>query len=483
MLWRVVAPTLVVAALLGCTVGGGERDAAGGPDRGDVRELGQSPADARWVHSGEGQPEGEPPEASRGRELERADWELAGVTPDGRRVDITVEVGSGCHAYAATMVDETDDRVRIVAWRESEIDPPGCAMIMQRQRVEVSLAARLGERALQGCGGDCETPADRGGVIDGLDDATGSVVVGSRGPDRAVALAPDGAERMRLPGDAGGIRAVGAGVLAHVPDVTSGVVVTDAATGAHRWTHPRIALNLDGVVAAGDALLISADDELRAFDAADGRLRWVADVAPQQVAIDADAGVAVAVVADGKPEAYEAATDVIGFDLDDGTERWHQHLPGGPALEQLALADGVAVVTVAGGRYALDTASGDERWRQVPTDTHRIHADTVAAGAAIATRFADTWTWHAADTGQPFAQQKIAGRPSPLVPLESGGVITGEEGVLTRRDADGDVVWRHDLRAGLGDAVLAGDELIVGTAVGAVNLALDDGELRWWHND
>lgn len=101
----------------------------------------------------------------------------------------------------------------------------------------------------------------------------------------------------------------------------------------------------------------------------------------------------------------------------------------------------------------------------------------------IASRFADRWTWHAADTGEPFAQQEIPGRPSPLVSLQGGGVITAEEGVLSRRDAHGDVVWRRDLRAGLGDAVIADDELIVGTDVGAVNLALDDGELRWRHND
>lgn len=86
-------------------------------------------------------------------------------------------------------------------------------------------------------------------------------------------------------------------------------------------------------------------------------------------------------------------------------------------------------------------------------DWQRIHSDINRTERRIRTcRRCTTPPWHEADTGEPSTEQEISGRPSPLLPLKGGGVI-------------------------------AGDELILGTAVDTMSVALDASELCWWHDD
>ncbi len=161
------------------------------------------------------------------------------------------------------------------------------------------------------------------------------------------------------------------------PPPTSGASTTAAAAPTTTVGPPESAETLSTAAVAGPAALTVLG--------ADGRVRWEAPpvagfVGATQAAIGGGVVLAAA-ICDG-PVAVRA------WDLESGAPLWSAVLPdsqaGGAAL---AIADGVAVATTAGGAWAFDGRSGAPRPRPdpAPPATNAAPGGYVPAGGPLVT--------------------------------------------------------------------------------------------------
>lgn len=154
----------------------------------------------------------------------------------------------------------------------------------------------------------------------------------------------------------------------------------------------------------------------------------------------------------------------------------------GPASRSPAIAAGVAYLQSGDGHvYALDAATGAERWRAdlgTAEDTPAIVGDTLyvndGVGALVALDAATgSERWRFAESVAPFA--------SPIV-VNGVTFITSEQGRLSALDAaTGEERWQYEAGTGMGRSVAVADGLIyLGTDEGAVRVVgAATGEERW----
>lgn len=257
----------------------------------------------------------------------------------------------------------------------------------------------------------------------------------------------------------------------------------DAATGRVQWTKNVDRGGAVGVpTVAGETLVGQSFGLLRAVDRETQELRWEHDIGrgPPGSPVVVDG---VAYLASGVFE--EWPTEVFAVDVATGEERWRTDLGGGQLhLRGSVAVDDGRVFVVDGDLVVLDTADGEERWRaafDAPAETTPTVADgtvyvTDTDGTLHAVAAADGTERWTADVGEPDR-----GTAAAVVDDE---VYVGTGSGLHALTAGGETRWTFDATQAMTptvdtDAVYVGEGGFEDRAVFAVDR--EDGTERWRH--
>jgi outer membrane protein assembly factor BamB len=146
----------------------------------------------------------------------------------------------------------------------------------------------------------------------------------------------------------------------------------DARTGADRWAYAAgAAVEGSGAAANGTVVVADGDGRLHALDAATGKRRWTIDVGAQQAST-----VPAPLVIDNGVVYAAVEHAVRGYDLATGVEAWEWPAPD--AVTTLTVFDGTAYVGASDGYlYAISLAGATERWRH---KTGFLPGNTIVSG-------------------------------------------------------------------------------------------------------
>lgn len=241
----------------------------------------------------------------------------------------------------------------------------------------------------------------------------------------------------------------------------------DAATGQERW-HADGIDDLDpGPVVDGVTFVGGTDGKLHAFDATDGEERWATPLGgggASRSTADAD-GLVVVGSKDGHVNALDAAS---------GTLRWSVAIGGG-TVGTSPIADGVVYAANFGGTdnklVALGAADGTQLWTfQTPT---RADLRSPAVGGGLVYTVSGDGNLYALDTATGTERFHTAtGGPVTAAPALASGVVyvaSHDFNVYAVDAASGRVVWK----VGYGGAtdygpVVADGRIYLGTNIGYV---------------
>jgi outer membrane protein assembly factor BamB len=265
----------------------------------------------------------------------------------------------------------------------------------------------------------------------------------------------------------------------YVADGRGNVGVYDAATGAAGWSLPVSLPKPAGSPAiANGVLVVGAGDGLYGLDAGTGTVRWHL---PTDGAVDSAPAIVAGAAYVGLPDGSVAAVD-----LQSGDVRWRMHV-GGAITRAVSLADGLVFAGGEGGAFAaLRVADGSIAW-QVALGPGNIGSSAVRDGVVYAVSGLDADAAHVL-----YALDAATGNERWRFSTSTGeSVFVGAIGpdLVYAVSLDGNVyalrngvrVWTFDAGAGIGSpASLSGGLLYVSVSDGHV-LALDaaSGEKRW----
>ncbi len=168
-----------------------------------------------------------------------------------------------------------------------------------------------------------------------------------------------------------------AGTL-YVADLAKRVRAIDAVTGQVQWNRTLTGAATGDATLAGDLLLLpTLDTRLIALDRrAGGAERWQ---------FTADNWLwAQPLVADGVVYVVSTSGTVYALDLATGQQRWKFSGVQSETRATPVLVAGALVIATDGGTiFALDPATGTERWRHQPTDKPRLLAAPLVVESTI----------------------------------------------------------------------------------------------------
>ncbi|WP_181008878.1 MULTISPECIES: PQQ-binding-like beta-propeller repeat protein [unclassified Streptomyces] len=235
-----------------------------------------------------------------------------------------------------------------------------------------------------------------------------------------------------------------------------GLTAMDAADGAERWTYsiPDHAVFAAPRVHDGTVYLGGLDAQVHALNAASGDLRWTAPAGGQIFG-----GVAVA---DGT--LYVGGGEVLhALDLTDGSERW-RFTAAGRFTEPTVAGDLVLAGSTDDTRlYAVDAATGDERWSvRMPGGPASV---TASDGTVHASSRGGTLLGLDPATGEE-RWRAVAARDNSPVAAADGTVWHAAPGdrVQALDAATGEELWQYDAGATVFHLTVTDGALIVGTA-------------------
>lgn len=261
------------------------------------------------------------------------------------------------------------------------------------------------------------------------------------------------------------------------------LVARDAATGRVRWTTRVSNGGSMGVpTVVGDRLIVQSYGLLFAFDRRMGKRQWEYDIGrgPPGSPVVVDG---VAYLANGSFSEWSA--EAFAVDVATGEERWRTELGTGEVHlgGSVAVADDTMFV-VDGDLVGLDVADGSEIWRtafEAPAETTPSVANgtvyvTDGAGTFHAVTAADGTKRWSAEVGEPER-----GMAATIVDEE---VYVGTETGLHALTTDGTKRWQSDVKRATPptvdtDAVYVGERGYDERSV--VALAREDGSERWQH--
>jgi outer membrane protein assembly factor BamB len=206
---------------------------------------------------------------------------------------------------------------------------------------------------------------------------------------------------------------------------------------------------LQPAIAGGRIYAASTSGEVHAYDAANGRRLWKAEVAGASGGPGADAGVVVVGTIDGA---------VVALEADNGGERWRARVSSEVIIAPVVTGGRVIVVANDGRVHAFDADNGSQRWavdRGVPALSLRgaavpiVLSDRVIIGTAGGKVSA-----LALDDGRPLWEQTI-------------GIGEGRTDLERMVDVDGRMVH------------LNGDLFVAGYSSAAQALTADGGRILW----
>lgn len=180
-----------------------------------------------------------------------------------------------------------------------------------------------------------------------------------------------------------------------------------------------------GVAVSSNVVYGSLDRRLFAIKDSSGEVVWSVPSAPLLGDIEASADQVVAGTVGGRVTAYNVS---------DGAERWSFQAGAWVWAAPLANRDVLYVADLDGIVYALDSATGTERWRSA-TPRGDVRGSLALTGGVLvaATSSGSIFALDPASGAEQWHAQPAAGRllASPLV-LESGVLFLSDSGTLLR---------------------------------------------------
>ena len=248
-----------------------------------------------------------------------------------------------------------------------------------------------------------------------------------------------------------------------------------------------------GVEGRGDTVYAAGrDGDVRAMDAASGKVRWTTDT---DLELSAGPGVGDDIVVVGTSDG-----ELVALDRATGKQRWKTKVPGEILAPPLVTSERVLVRSVEGRLRALSAADGKVLWLVedvVPRLSLRGTATPVAADANVAVTGFDTGKVMAVtlDKGETLWQLQLAtpaGRTEldRLSDVDSAVQISGKDvyavgyqGRVAMLSLDnGQMWWSRDMSSYRGLA-LDDDQVYVATSEGSVvALRRRDGAVVWEQN-
>lgn len=303
-----------------------------------------------------------------------------------------------------------------------------------------------------------------------------------------------------------------AGGIAYVDDARRDLVALDVATGEVRWRYrhgPGVCSNL--TVVGNVAYAGCEDTHLYAVDATTGQLLWRYDAGTTvdgppnvvggmiyigterrgkggavvaldattgqerwRVAVDGDLYGALAVTGDvayvpvwlgSSGSQSRADSEILALSTSNGTLLWSREIPG--LVERaLTVVDNIIYLGSSQGVCALDAATGDLRWRFIPTgDTRLSWTPAVAGGIVYASGRAPYLYALDATTGEErwhAAIGSVGGPPVSPATVADGVIYVGGDGLVAALDAvSGAERWRFTGDFSVAEAVSIGDGFVL----------------------
>ena len=298
---------------------------------------------------------------------------------------------------------------------------------------------------------------------------------GSDGSTLYALNAADGAERWRCTAE-GWVYSLRAETgLVCTGTRGGGVQVRDAGTGELRWQRSGGQTAFEspeaGPALIGGTVFYSGGGALHAVDAASGAERWCYPVGDEVPARPVDAGSVIYVAAGQRVLALNAAS---------GTEHWRFDAPAvifsPPAYVAGAgvTGGGVYVVDYLGTVYAIDPASGRDRWR-IATETRQGTDPVIVEGGTVHLCSGSALYTLDAVSGAPrwrfAAQGEIVG--SPVV---AGGRVhfgSRDHCLYTVDAAGGQLRWKLETGGEITGSPAAGDGVVYACSKDRCVYALD----------
>jgi outer membrane protein assembly factor BamB len=239
----------------------------------------------------------------------------------------------------------------------------------------------------------------------------------------------------------------------------------DAATGDLRWRSAQAVVGASSPTVGGGAVYAgSSDGSLVAIATADGTERWRSSISTTGVARSP-------AFADGRVYVAADGGGFVAVDAVDGTIVW-RHDTGDLSTGTAVAADGIAFMGASGipGEgmlWALDAATGVERWRiEQPIFTPAVSGGVAYSGSTALGVFAFD-----AATGRQRWTFPVAGAARPLA-VADGTVyapVTEERRVYALDAATGTERWRFDVDAPINCCVAVAEGAAhVGTQLGGL---------------
>ncbi|MPZ97487.1 MAG: PQQ-binding-like beta-propeller repeat protein, partial [Propionibacteriales bacterium] len=258
-----------------------------------------------------------------------------------------------------------------------------------------------------------------------------------------------------------GAPAVGDGMVFVGGGVAGGIHALDAETGAERWSHPtpdRLTVYTQPAL-VGDALYAvtgptdDASDQVIAFDAATGAVKWTRDVGASVFAgpTVGDGHLLVASADDARLVALDPVTGLEQWSLE--RSEHDDSFIGGASI-----SDGVAYITTThengadGSVLAIDVTSGELLWEDKDAgdgqgSTPAVYGDVVISGShslgvvVARDRASGKAVWRHSESGPISSSLLVSG---------DGYVVAGSQldnSVFALDAATGQVVWEEHLGA------------------------------------
>jgi outer membrane protein assembly factor BamB len=269
-------------------------------------------------------------------------------------------------------------------------------------------------------------------------------------------------------------------VIGGTPD--GAAVAVDARTGIQRWRFKPTGGIAQSIAAADGTVFLDGPSTVYAVDVQTGAKRWQQRVAAPFRGVVVNGTVYVA--------SYGGA---VGLSAMTGAVVWKSPMLGDAPSTVVRVADGVAYISAGDGRiYAVDIASGAERWPPVQTISQNpggveIVGDTLYTGTVQGNATEPVGMLYAIDRATGTVRWKFH-NPS-MTQLGAGPVRDGvlyaagaQDGIYALRD-DGSqptVLWHTEAPTAWFALVLVGDTLYEQRDDGSIGAyAAADGHLLW----
>lgn len=244
----------------------------------------------------------------------------------------------------------------------------------------------------------------------------------------------------------------------------------DPDDGSTRWT--KDIGRAVGQTRAVGGRVYAGGDRLVAYDASDGATVWDADRPAGYLAVDAD-----------RDRLYTAgdAGVVHAFDARSGDHQWSfetgaRTAPPGVAPAGETIYAATSTPDQPGTLFALDAATGDERWQAPIAKPADLSAPAVGADHVFVASFGERsglfTAFDRADGTEAWTRPTESWRYAHPVAAD-GTVYVKSEGMLAIDAASGDVRWRFDAAGTTTRPLVVGDRLYTTSDNGIAALALD----------